>query len=185
MEPTSIGLLNELSKALKQQLFFWGCDVVHSRGNLLSAFGLERCKYPNIKGSSCYRTIYKDDIIELHSLCVGRYSEHRPSFFYTREYRLCCVYEDSKPPLPGHYDETLINKKSFDKIQKASRSFTEWWVEYEHWIETVTEPEYRIQCHRSYLKLPNSKKWLKPCEALSWLQQFIDSPELVIGEKIK
>ena len=79
----SLGFLKDLSDALGQQLFFWGCDVTHPRGNLLCTFGLERCKHKNLTVSSYYRTIYKNDIIELHSLCVGRYSQQSPSFLHS------------------------------------------------------------------------------------------------------
>ena len=91
----SIGLLNDFTKALGQQLYFWGCDVTHPSGNLLCEYGLERRKNEDVKGSSCYRIKYQDDIIELHGLCVGRYSQDKVSFLYTRKHRRCWVYEDN------------------------------------------------------------------------------------------
>ena len=45
----SIGLLNDFTKALGQQLYFWGCDVRHPQGNLLCEFGLERRKEQGVK----------------------------------------------------------------------------------------------------------------------------------------
>ena len=175
----SRGLLNDLSNALGQQLFFWGRDVMYSEGNLLCEFGLERHKPNGITGSSCYRTTYKDDIIELHSLCVGRYSQSTPSLFYTRQYRKLWVYEDKVPPIPGHYNEALLNKKAWDKIEIASRSFLEWWLEYESWIETTIGQEYRYKCYRAYRNLSKSKSWLQPHDALSWLTSYMDSPTTV------
>ena len=153
----SIGLLKDLSNALGQQLFFWGCDVMYSEGNLLCEFGLERYKPEGIRGSSCYRTTYNDDIIELHSLCVGRYSQNTPSLFYTRQYRKLWVYEDKTPPIPGYYEEDLLNKKALDKIEIASRSFLEWWLEYETWIEMTIGLDYRYKCYRAYRSLSKSK----------------------------
>ena len=179
----SIGFLNDLSNALGQQLFFWGCDVVHARGNLLSEFGLERYKHEGVKGSSCYRTRYKNDIIELHGLCVGRYSEHTPSFFYTRQYRRCWVYESSTPPIPGKYSEDFINKTDFNTIEAASRNFLEWWLEYEAWIAQTTAPNYRQKCYQSFRKLPKSRTWLPPHAARSWLQMYMDSPDTVSRAK--
>jgi len=175
----SIGLLNDLSNALGQQLFFWGRDVMYSEGNLLCKFGLERYKPEGITGSSCYRTTYKDDIIELHSLCVGRYSQNTPSLFYTRQYRKLWVYEDKKPPIPGYYEEDLLNKKALDKIEIASRSFLEWWLEYETWIEMTIGLDYRYKCYRAYRSLSKSKPWLQPREGLSWLKCYMDSPNTV------
>ena len=168
-----------MSNALGQQLFFWGRDVIHPRGNLLCEFGLERFKHKGVTGSSCYRTIFQNDIIELHSLCVGRYSQDTPSFFYTRQYRRCWVYEDEKPPIPGQYEKDLLNKKSFDKIEIASRNFLEWWLLYESWIESTIGIEYRNECYRSYRNLSRSKAWLQPSDALSWLQKYMESPNRV------
>ena len=181
---TSLGFLNDLSNALGQQLFFWGCDVVHSRGNLLCEFGLERYKPEGIKGSSCYRTTYKQDIIELHGLCVGRYSKHRPSFFYTRQYRRCWVYDTCTPPLPGKYNEERINKKNINAIETASRCFLEWWLEYETWIAKTTNPDYRQKCYQSFRKLPKSKPWLPPRDALSWLRMYRNEPNTVPRAKM-
>ena len=175
----SIGLLNDLSNALGQQLFFWGRDVMYPEGNLLCEFGLERYKPKDITGSSCYRTIYHDDIIELHSLCVGRYSQSKPSLFYTRQYRKLWVYDDEKPPLPGHYNEGLLNKKDLDKIEIASRSFLEWWLEYESWIDSTIGQDYRYKCYRAYRSLSKSKTWLQPRDGLAWLTCYMDSPKTV------
>lgn len=180
----SIGFIKDISNALGQQLFFWGCDVVHSRGNLLCEFGLHRYKHKGITGSSCYRTTYKNDIIELHGLCVGRYSEQLPSFFYTRKYRRCWVYEASTPPLPGQYEDELINKNEINKIEAASRSFLDWWLKYESWIEKNTAPDYRRKCYQSFRKLPKSKTWLLPQDALSWLRMYMDSPTTVPRAKV-
>ena len=114
----SVGLHNDFTNALGQQLFFWGCDVVHPSGNLLCRYGLERHKDPRVEGTSCYRTNYKSDIIELHGWCVGRYSRDNPSFLYTRKHAKCWVYNDSKPPLPGLYEKNLIQKDSFQQIDE-------------------------------------------------------------------
>ena len=172
----SIGLLNDFTKALGQQLYFWGCDVRHPRGNLLCEFGLERRKEEGVKGSSCYSMAYKGDIIELHGLCVGRYSEQNPSFLYTRQYKRCWVYEDAKPPVPGHYDKKLIHTKSVDRVEQASRGFLEWWLEYESWIQAHTDSGYRQRCHQIFRRKSKTSAWLKPADALDWLQQYMDSP---------
>ena len=113
----SIGLLNDFTNALGQQLYFWGCDVLYPDANLLCEYGLERRKEEGVERTSCYRAPYKNDIIELHGLCVGRYSKVGPSFLYTRKFRRCWVYEDSEPPLPGYYDTQIIDKSSIQKIE--------------------------------------------------------------------
>ena len=172
----SVGLLNDFTKALGQQLYFWGCDARHPRGNLLCEFGLERRKEEGVKGSSCYSMPYKGDLIELHGLCVGRYSKQNPSFLYTRQYKRCWVYEDSNPPVPGSYNKELINTKSIERLEQASRGFLEWWLEYESWITTHTNATYRQRCHKIFRRKSKTNSWLKPPDAQAWLQQYMDSP---------
>ena len=179
----SIGLLNDFSNGLGQHLFYWGCDVMHPRGNLLCEFGLERYKHKGISGSSCYKTIYQGDIIELHSFCVGRYSQNTPSLLYTREDRQCWVYKGDHPPLPGQYDPALINKSSIKKLETASRSFLEWWLEYELWISENTHPSYRMKCYNSFKQLTCAKTWLNPKEGLSWLQNYMYTPSTLARTK--
>ena len=172
----SIGLLNDFSKALGQQLFFWGCDVLHSKGNLLCEFGFHKFKRKGVSGSSCYRIDFNGDIIELHSLCVGRYSKSSPSLLFTRRHRQCWVYNDNLPPLPGKYDSSLIDKSSIERIDTANRNFLEWWLEYESWISTVTPLEYRANCYRAYKRFTKSKIWLHPDDGLPWLQRYMHDP---------
>lgn len=172
----SIGLINDFSKALGQQLFFWGCDVLHSKGNLLCEFGFEKYKREGVSGSSCYTTTFNEDIIELHSLCVGRYSKSTPSLLFTRRHRQCWVYDDNSPPPPGQYDPSLINKSSIEMIDTATRSFLEWWLEYESWISTATRPEYRVNCYHAYKRFTKSKSWLPPEDGLPWLQRYMHDP---------
>ena len=176
LAPNSVGLLNDFTAALGQQLYFWGRDVLHQDGNLLCEYGLERYKADGVKGSSSYRIQYKDDLIELHRVCVGRYSNSHPSFLYTRKYGRCWIYDDATPPFPGRYDKTRLKKNPFEQLELAGRRFLEWWLEYEAWIATRTSPGYRRQCYRSYRKLPDSRSWLKPADAIMWLQQYMDSP---------
>lgn len=170
------GLLNDFTKAIGQQLYFWGCDVESSRGNLLCEYGLERLDSKSKIRSSRYRMQYKGDIIELHGLCVGRYSSKSPSFLYTREFRKCWLYEDSRPPQPGSYNKNLIKTKPTNEVEIACRLFLEWWLEYETWIKTNTDPAYREECYHSYRKLPDAKLWLPPHIGLSWLREYQSSP---------
>ena len=179
----SIGLLNDFSKALGQQLFFWGYDVLYSRGNLLCEFGLNKYKREEASGSSCYTTTFNGDIIELHSLCVGRYSKSKPSLLFTRKHRQCWVYDDNAPPVPGHYDPSLINKSSIEIIDAATRSFLEWWLEYESWISKVTPTEYRINCYHAYKRFTKSKSWLPPQDGLAWLQRYMHDPSTLSRAK--
>ncbi|MGC6508846.1 MAG: hypothetical protein ACON4U_10545 [Myxococcota bacterium] len=170
------GLLNDFSNALGQYLFFWGCDAVHHQGNLLCEYGFERHKKPNVSGSSCYRTTFETDIVELHSLCVGRYSKEKPNLLFTRKYRQCWVYTDDVPPFPGQYDPSLVVKNSFDLTIIASLRFLEWMLDYENWIMENTQSNYRSSCFASFKKIPKSRTWLHPSDGMSWLKKYKENP---------
>ena len=179
----SVGLLNDFSNALAQYLFYWGRDVTHPQGNLLCEFGLERYRRKDVFGSSCYKTRYQGDIVELHSFCVGRYSQNTPSLLYTRQDHQCWVYKDDHPPPPGQYNPDLINKSSIENLEAASRSFLEWLLEYESWVSANTHPDYRAKCYASYKRIPESKTWLKPKDGLLWLHEYMHAPSTLSRAK--
>jgi len=170
-------LLRDFTVALGQQLYFWGCDIKHPDGNLLCQFGLERVKSQGHQGTSCYRMNYQGDIIELHGMCVGRYSIVDTSFLFTREPLRSCLYDSSKPPLPGHYKKELVNTRQVNQLASASRKFLEWWLEYENWIETKTDKNYRKQCYKQFRNFSNSRVWLPPDKSTKWLRCYLSSPE--------
>ena len=103
LTPRSIGLINDFTKALGQHLFFLVCDVEYKKGNLLCKYGYKRTKYSVSNSTSDYSLEFKGDTIFLHGLCIGRFSSDKPSFMFTRKYRKCWVYDDSKPPLAGSH----------------------------------------------------------------------------------
>ena len=182
-QKTSTGLLKDFSNALAQYLFYWGRDVTHPQGNLLCKFGLEKYKRKGVSGSSCYKMNYQGDIIELHSFCVGRYSQKKPSLLYTRQDHKCWVYKDDRPPPPGQYNPTLINKSSIEKLEVASRNFLEWLLDYESWVAANTHRDYRTNCYASFKRLPRSRTWLPPQDGLLWLHDYMHKPDTLSRAK--
>ena len=136
---------------------------------------MTRLESDNSQSTSRYRMDYNGDLIELHGLSVGRYSKKDPSFLYTRQFRRCWVYGDSKPPFPGNYNKELITTNSFALLEEASLKFLDWWLEYELWIFKNTYPSWREKCFNNFKKLPKSNIWLRPDVALSWLEKYRDS----------
>lgn len=171
------GLIRDFTNALGQQLYFWGRDVIHPDGNLLCEYGLERSKSEGLDKTSCYRMRFKGDLIELHGVCVGLYSSKHPSFLFTRFPRRCYIYDDHEPPPPGFYSRGLMNCGPPDKLEEACQRFLVWWLAYESWIEVRTDRKYRDRCYRAFGKLPKSKPWLPPSQALKWLQGYREAPE--------
>ncbi|HYF36735.1 MAG TPA: hypothetical protein VD994_15680 [Prosthecobacter sp.] len=47
-------LLGDFTKALRQQMFFWGRDVM-AQGKLLLQYGFQKFASPGLQGTSCYR----------------------------------------------------------------------------------------------------------------------------------
>ncbi|MCT4641240.1 MAG: hypothetical protein N4A33_03015 [Bacteriovoracaceae bacterium] len=182
-ESNPSGLINDFKNALGQQLYYWGRDVAYPKHNLLCEFGLKKYE-SNGKGSkTCYKMKFNNDIIELHQLCIGLYCADKTSFIFTRQYRRCWNYNDSKPPLPGYYNKKLISTTPIDQLEISCRKFAQWLFEYEIWISKNTPPSYREDCFKSYKRIPKSKLWLPPSIALEWLKIFKDSPRTLERSK--
>lgn len=172
-----VGLLHDFTDALGQQIFFWGRDVLHPKGNLLCHFGFDRRKSEGLDGTSCYRIDFDGDLIELHGACVGRYSEHSTGFLFVRNRKCCFLYDSEEPPAPGFYVKNYLRTTPVDEMFEASLKFLAWWLEYEDWVRKVTEWGYRDRCFRMFRKLPKSKPWLAPDQARKWLCSYAESPE--------
>ncbi len=172
-----VGLLRDFTDALGQQMFFWGRDVLHPRGNLLCHFGFDRRQSEGLDGTSCYRVDFDGDFIELHGACVGRYSRDSDGFLFIRNRKGCFLYQSEEPPAPGFYAREYLRSTPATDLFEASLKFLQWWLEYEAWVDQVTERGYRDRCYRMFGKLPKSKPWLTPDQARKWLQGYAKSPE--------
>ncbi|MEM6278095.1 MAG: hypothetical protein AAF733_01355 [Verrucomicrobiota bacterium] len=172
-----VGLLRDFTDALGQQMFFWGRDVLHPRGNLLCHFGFDRRKSQGLDGTSCYRMDYEEDFIELHGACVGRYSKSDSGFLFVRNRKTCFLYGADEAPDPGFYAKEFLRTAPVSEMFDASLRFLQWWLEYEAWVHRVTESGYRDRCFRMFRKLPKSKPWLTPDQARKWLRSYAESPE--------
>ena len=169
--------MRDFTDALGQQMFYWGRDVLHPRGNLLCHFGFDRRKSEGLDGTSCYRLNFDHDLIELHGACVGRYSEHQSSFLFVRSRKSCYLYNGEEPPAPGFYAKESLRSAPVSDLFDASLSFLDWWLEYESWIHKATERGYRERCFQMFRKLPKSKPWLTPACGREWFRKYADSPE--------
>lgn len=172
-------LTRDFTDALGQQMFYWGRDVIHPSGNLLCAHGFEKRASEGLAGTSCYRRpLDGGGFVELHGACVGWYSgdEGTPSFLFVRNRHRCFRYDSGEAPIPGIYPRDWLHPGPPKALYLLSRRFLDWWLDYEEWIAKVTGPEYRSSCHRAFGKLPKSKPWLPPAEALAWIRHYGDNP---------
>lgn len=161
-------------------MFFWGCDVRYSRGNLLVRLGLERLARVEVggEGSSRYRQRWQEGLIELHSFCVGWYpsdqSDRGIIFIRGRERLLSC--ESEMPLTPGQYEAGCFRPDTSDSLLSQSRPSLQWIIAYEEQLSELVGPEYRAHCWSRYLAKVGARPWLPPDQALAWYRQLLASP---------
>lgn len=172
------GLIRDFTSLLTQQMYFWGRDVVHPEGNLLTLYGFDRRTSEGLNGTSCYRTQSSEGAVELHGACVGSYSSNfLPGFLFIRNRRRCFLYRGSEPPIPGFYAEDLLSSGPVFSLYHVSCQFLNWWLAYEEWIESTVGSGHRKTNFRAFKKLPTSRAILPPDESLQWLREYQTSPE--------
>lgn len=155
----------QLVRALEQQLWFWGQDVLSPWGNLLVSYGFTKWKPRFVPGSSRYRLGWRDRVIELHSFCAGIYGGEREGFIYIRAHDAVCGYAGQQPPCPDRYRREWLRPVSIPALAE----FCEWILDYERWLDTHYGEEYRVAVYRRY-----HRQWRAPRLARAWMQQWIE-----------
>ncbi|MEZ5385413.1 MAG: hypothetical protein R3F13_07860 [Prosthecobacter sp.] len=167
-------LLADFAAGLRQQMFFWGRDVLCG-GNLLLKHGFEKHPSPGLKGTSCYQLHHEDGLIELHGACAGWYPEagsERPGFLFVRTNGRCTTHRLHEPVVPGSYPAEALQNHTADALA-ASRLFAGWLVDYEAWVQRQMGPDYRTDCRKMLASLPKGQTWLPSSQAGSWLRLFV------------
>jgi hypothetical protein len=168
-------LLRDLTVGLRQQMYYWGRDVVHSDGNQLVHEGFTKRRSPGLQGTSCYSLDWQGGVIELHGACAGWYREGE-GFVYVRRLNRCDGWQDGEPMVPG--DSVRLARKSVPAGELAERMgpFIEWWIQYERAIEQRLGADYRLKCYREHARLPRSRTWLSPEAGIRWIEAFLNEP---------
>jgi hypothetical protein len=164
-------LLADFAAALRQQMFFWGRDVM-SGGNLLLKHGFEKLPSTGLKGTSCYRLRYEDGVIELHGACAGWYPQAgsaRPGFLFVRTRGRISTHRLHEPVVPGRYQSETLQNHTADAMA-AARHFAGWLADYEAWVRQQMGPGYRAECRQLLASLPKGQTWLPAPEAERWLR---------------
>ncbi|MEZ5300217.1 MAG: hypothetical protein R3F11_06055 [Verrucomicrobiales bacterium] len=169
-------LLRDLAKALDQQMFFWGRDVMQSCGNLLIAYGFERYAKKTEFGTSQYRIRLAGGIVELHGNHAGYFGFDTCGMLYIRNAGACHAYRGSTPPAEaGTYPPGLIGPPTSVESFEASLRFVRWWVAYERWVSETMGDAYRESCFQAFCRL-KARRWLPALYGLRWLPDFADRP---------
>ncbi len=169
------GLLRDFTAGLKQQMFYWGRDVMHPTGNLLVGQGFAKAKSDGLQGTSCYRFDWQGGCIELHGACAGWYGPEG-GFIFVRPHGKCFAWGSDRPPVPGEWPVELLGEPGPREVRELALPFLDWWLGSERWIERRLGPGYRAACHRQFKHLPRSKPWLPPAAADTWLRRFRENP---------
>ncbi len=178
------GWLRDLACGLKQQMYFWGRDVLHPSGNLLIRQGFSKRPSAGLQSTSCYALERAGGTIELHGACAGWYSgsSGREGFVYIRPKGKCVVWKGGGAPVPGEWPQEWIEPIR-DAPPDACRRFLDWWLESEAWVKRFAGEHYRTECHRAHKRLPKSKAWLSPAAAGAWLEASRQDPSNLVRSK--
>lgn len=166
-------LLGDVSAALRQQMFFWGRDVL-TDGNLLLQHGFHKLPSSGLKGTSCYRLPFHDGVIELHGACAGWYpsqKSQKPGFLFIRSTGRCSTHNLHEPVVPGFHDVGAMKSDTAATIAGA-QTFISWLAAYETWILSKIGGSYRYRCWKMLAQMPKGQPWLPTEKAVTWLKLF-------------
>lgn len=165
------GLCRDLAGGLRQQMVFWGRDVVHSRGNLLLAQGFEKSKSAGLQSSSCYGLDWQGGRVELHGACAGWFPDDGgEGFLFIRPLGKCHVWKGGAHPVPGEWPARLLDSTGHARVLELARPFLGWWVQSEAWVGELLGSSYREDCHRHLKRLPKGRPWLQPVVGMKWVE---------------
>lgn len=169
------GLLNDFTRALGQQMFYWGRDVM-TDGNLLVAAGFEKRRSEGLQGTSCYRLRWRNGFIELHGACAGWYpaqaSTGAPGFLFVRTDKRCYAHALSEAVVPGKYEYESLRSGVLSEVMAGARFFARWLISYEAFVVQRRGWRYREDCRAMFAKLESGRMWLEPQRGVDWLRGF-------------
>jgi hypothetical protein len=168
-------LLRDLAAGFQQQMFFWGRDAIHSEGNLFVRSGFHKRHSGGLQGTSCYSLPWQDGSIELHGSHAGWFAKSG-GFLYVRPLRRCVRWLDGTPPIPGTWPSEQYQSASDDALYKLAMPFIDWWLNHERIVSQLAGLRYRQECFRLFKKLPKTRGWLAPEDAIRWITALRDEP---------
>ncbi len=169
-------LLRDLAAGLHQQMFFWGRDAIHSDGSIFIRSGFHKRVSDGLKGTSCYSLPWQGGNIELHGSHAGWFGQGG-GFLFVRPLRRCVRWLDKNPPIPGTWPRGQYQSAADDALYKLAVPFLDWWLEHERIVAQLAGVRYRQDCYRLFNKLPKTRAWLAPQDAVSWITALREEPE--------
>jgi len=145
---------------LHHQCWFFGRDIWHAGGNLLTRYGFERCGVSDDKaGSNCYRLCCKEPFEinlwgwgiffgnqSLGGIFIKRY-DFRPRFFENGKLNTPVFKSEHLPP-------NRLPRKDFEikTARHLTVDFIRWIVRYEEWVEKTCGKSWRRKNLRDWDK---------------------------------
>lgn len=172
-------LLRDLADGLRQQMYFWGCDV-RQPGNLLVRCGMERIARESAvgEGSSRYRQEFAGGVVELHSYCAGWYPKAGGPggvvYIRSRERIQGCAAGEVLTP--GVYEPERMEAPGADEMLESVRPFVAWVLEHEEMVSARAGETFREQCWEDFRTKTRAKAWLRPAEGRKWMRRFLEEP---------
>jgi hypothetical protein len=165
----------DLADGMRQQMYFWGQDVIHSTGNLFERRGFRNRTSAGLKGTSCYSLDWQNGVIELHGSHAGWFGLDA-GFLFVRPLGRCLRWHDSMIPIPGQWSAEKFDSRADASLHALAIPFLDWWLDHEHMVERLAGPSYRQDCYRSFGKLPQTRPWLAPQDAIRWVTGLRHTP---------
>lgn len=142
---------------LHHQCWFFGRDIMHPDGNLLTQYGFKRLKAPKKAGTNRYR-IEIDRSVEIDLWGFGLfYGDKRLGGLFIRRYDFSPQrFETGKLGTRIFKSEQLpcnrrpVTGVEIDAVKQLTRRAVEWILVYEAWIEEVCGKEWRRKCLREW-----------------------------------
>lgn len=172
--------LGDLEDCLYLQLYYWGRDVIHPKGNQLVSYGFRRIAKTSKEGTSRYQFPLDNGMIELHGWCMGWYSPEQPGFVFVRKRHRLFFWDSGETPQPEHLEKATLRApesvEDWVKMASLLQKCVSWVLHYETVNEHKNGTKYRRRMFHQYEKLPNAKRWMPPDVQREWLRLFMENP---------
>lgn len=169
-------LLRDLATGMRQQMFYWGRDVVHPDGNLFLKFGFAKQPCERVSASSLYRLPWQGGTIELHGSQAGWFGPDG-GFVYLRPVGRCYHWLAECPPVPGAVDQACLDAADPEMAHRLAVPFLDWWLSFEKQVVDRHGASYRRSCFRHFARLPKSRSWLSHEHGIRWVKGLRDEPD--------
>ena len=178
-------LLKDCAKGFYQQMYFWGKDVTHPKGNQLQTYGFSKSPSKGLPGTSCYTHESEHGTVELYGSCAAFYPNHpdQPNIVFLRERTRFYQWISPEKLIAGLWDQEDLKAIDPATMLHALTPFLEWWMDYERWIEAHHGEPYRDKCYHEWSKVNSKLRWLKPQLARQWIEAFMKQKDQHIRPK--